>query len=84
MLCPRQLLNIFHTNYKYRPKQRCEWVITAPTSKDRVGLKFQYFDLHPEYDRLDVEGGGVRRADVDTFHGRKHTRTIISGTDRLR
>ena len=67
--------------YKYRPNQKCEWLITAPTNQQKVGLRFLYFDLHPSYDRLEVteEGGEVAR-----FRGGDQTRTIISGTDRLR
>ena len=55
--------------YKYRPNMDCQWLITAPTERDKVGLrrihqpstspqvgiKFQYFDLHPVYDHLEVQ-----------------------------
>ena len=43
---------------RYRPNLKCEWLITAPTEKDKVGIKFQYWDLHPEYDHLEVEEQG--------------------------
>ena len=85
----RELLELLQRDYryKYRPNQRCEWVITAPSTHQKVGLRFTYFDLHPEYDRLEVEGEAVLedgRPNVARFRGGQQTRTIISGTDRLR
>ena len=54
-----------------------------------MGLRFRYFDLHPRYDRLEVEEAvaeleGGQRPDVAKFRGGQQPRTIISGTDRLR
>ena len=82
-----QLLGLLGQDFKYRPGQRCEWLITAPRQDLKVGLRFQYFDLHPHYDRLEVEGEDVledARPDVAQFRGGEQPRTIISGTDRLR
>ena len=66
---------------RYRPNQRCEWLITAPRHDQKVGLRFRYFDLHPRYDRLEVEGGGPE--EVASFRGGQQPRTIISGSRAL-
>ena len=80
-----QLADIARTGYKYRPKQHCQWVIRAPDKEHKIGIKFQYFDLHPDYDRLDVEEAGEGgRAEVASFRGGERTRTIISGGDSIR
>jgi len=68
--------------YKYRPNMDCQWLITAPTEKDKVGIKFQYFDLHPVYDHLEVKE--EETAEVARFNGNSAVRTIISGSDHLR
>jgi hypothetical protein len=49
-----ELLNLYQTSYTYRPNLSCQWLITAPSPDQRVGIKFQYFDLHPDFDRLEV------------------------------
>ena len=79
----KELLSLLQHDlrYRYRPALRCEWLITAPSQEQKVGLRFQYFDLHPHYDRLEVEEDS---GDVARFRGGQQTRTIISGTDRLR
>ena len=51
----RELLRLFQKDYRYRPNQQCEWVITAPNKNQKVGIQFQYFDLDPEFDRLEIE-----------------------------
>jgi hypothetical protein len=47
-------VNLYQTSYTYRPNLACHWLITAPSPDQRVGIKFQYFDLHPDFDRLEV------------------------------
>ena len=49
------LYNLLQRDFKYRPNQKCEWLITAPKKNQKVGIRFQYFDLHPGFDRLDIE-----------------------------
>ena len=51
----KELLALFQKDYRYRPNQKCEWVITAPNKSQKVGIQFKYFDLDPEYDRLEIE-----------------------------
>ena len=78
-----ELLSLLQQDYKYRPNQQCEWLITAPSRDLKVGLRFQYFDLHPQYDRLEVKGEAVleeARPDVASFRGGQQPRTIISGS----
>ena len=78
-----ELLGLLQQDYKYRPNQQCEWLITSPRRDQKVGLRFQYFDLHPQYDRLEVEGEAVleeARPDVASFRGGQQPRTIISGS----
>ena len=51
----KELLALFQKEYRYRPNQKCEWVITAPNKNQKVGIQFKYFDLDPEFDRLEIE-----------------------------
>ena len=51
----KELLALFQKDYRYRPNQKCEWVITAPNKNQKVGIQFKYFDLDPEFDRLEIE-----------------------------
>ena len=51
----KELLDLFQTDYRYQPNQKCEWLITAPKNDQKVGIKFKYFDLHPDFDRLEIE-----------------------------
>ena len=51
----KELLSLFQKDYRYRPNQKCEWLITAPTKNQKVGIQFNYFDLDPEFDRLEIE-----------------------------
>ena len=51
----KELLDLFQKEYRYRPNQKCEWVITAPNRNQKVGIQFKYFDLDPEFDRLEIE-----------------------------
>ena len=53
-----ELLELFQKDYRYRPNQKCEWVITAPMENQKVGLQFHYFDLHEDFDRLEIEENG--------------------------
>ena len=89
----KELLNLLQNDYKYRPNQECEWLITAPRRGQKVGIQFKYFDLHPEFDRLEIVEEGknptisdarFRGSDVARFRGGESTRTIISGSDQIR
>ena len=51
----KELLDLFQTDFRYQPNQKCEWLITAPRNDQKVGIKFKYFDLHPDFDRLEIE-----------------------------
>ena len=51
----KELLALFQKDYRYRPNQKCQWVITAPNKCQKVGIQFKYFYLDPEYDRLEIE-----------------------------
>ena len=81
---------------RYRPNQRCVWLLTAPDIKTKVGLRFQYFQLDNS-DRLEVEeedGSQVGRrscfsvikslSQVAVFRGGQPTHSIISGGRQLR
>jgi len=69
-------------SYKYRPNMDCQWLITAPSKAEKVGIKFQYFDLYPDFDRLQIEDG--EDTEIALFGADKPTRTIISGSNQLR
>ena len=82
----RELLELLQNDYRYRPNQRCEWVITAPSQHQKVGLRFKFFDLHPDFDRLEIEEDGETRSasELANFRAGEETRTIISGTDQVK
>ena len=48
-------------------KLRIQSMNFQPVRTDKLGIKFQYFDLHPDYDRLEVEGGGPHWPQVYTL-----------------
>ena len=42
--------------YKYRPNMDCQWLITAPTERDKVGSRriHQPFNSQPGWDQVPV------------------------------
>ncbi|XP_023334189.1 uncharacterized protein LOC111705771 [Eurytemora carolleeae] len=77
-----ELKTLQYLNYKYRPNMECEWVITAQSKDQKIGIKFLYFDLHPGFDKLEIEDEDG--TEIARFGAGKPTRTIISGTHQIR